>query len=191
MDLLKKSWQRLKILCTKPAAYFSAPAVSLLDGALIIGLLLLATFGQKLAWQQPGIPGVGFAEALQQAAINSLLVWSLFSLFFYAIAEIFRKRINFFKLAGMAGSAGLPVVIVTLFSALTWWIGSSFNLAPIMRPWLLLQNGLSWIGLALGWPGVGGYLLMREGLKIPQIWAIVICVLTLAVFIASGVFAGA
>jgi hypothetical protein len=179
------SLKRLASLFTHPREYFAGQDISILDGFIVIILLFLATFFQKLVWVGPGSPAVSPLPALGQAAINSFMVWSLYCIFFFAVAGIFRKSTNIVKLSGMVGAAGLPLVISTLLSGLSWWVVSLANLTPNIAQWLFIQNGLSWLGLVLSWPGLLGFFLLRDGLKLPKGWSIALIVAAFGLLIVA------
>jgi hypothetical protein len=162
-----------------PADYFKDMNVTIWDGVAVICLLFLVSFFQKLVWVETGSQGLSVSEALKQAALNSLLVWCLFCVFYFAIAGIFRRNVNLPRLSGWVGAAGLPVVLATLVSALSWLIAGAFHLVPDST-WMIYQNGLSWLGLLLSWPGLLGYSLLENSLNLRRIWAIL---LPLAVFL--------
>ncbi|MHC1740264.1 MAG: hypothetical protein AB9897_04050 [Anaerolineaceae bacterium] len=150
-------------------------------------LLIAATFLQKLLWVEPGGIAINPWIALKDATINSFMVWSLFCVFFFALAGIFKRAPNLLNLTGLVGAAGAPLVITTTLSAFSWWVASWFELRPILSTWLFVQNSLSWIGLILGWTGIFGYLLLHEGLKIPRTWAILFSVIALGFLIAGKI----
>lgn len=166
------SLKRLTSLFRNPGSYFTNPEASILDGALVVLALFLVTFLQKLVWLDPSLPASSTFSALEQAIVNSLLVWALYCVFFFALAGIFRKNQNPIKLCGLVGAAGLPIVITTLISGLSWLAASFFDLTPILPQWLFWQNGLSWLGLAFAWPGLFGYFLLYDGLKFSRFWSI-------------------
>jgi hypothetical protein len=179
------SLKRLRSIFRNPGSYFADPEVSMLDGAVVILALFLVTFLQKLVWADPSTQAIAPLEALKEAAINSLMVWSLFSVFFFALGRIFKKYPNLMKICGMVGAAGVPVVITTFISALSWLAGSFIDLDPILPQWLFLQNGLTWLGLALSWPGLFGYHLLYDGLKISRVWSILLTVTAFAIIVAG------
>jgi len=166
------SLKRLSSIFRNPGSYFANPEASILDGVLVILALFLVTFLQKLVWVEPSMHALSTFTALEQAVVNSLLVWALYCVFFFALAGIFRKNQNPVKLCGLVGVAGLPVVITTLISGLSWLAASLFDLTPILSQWLFWQNGLSWLGLAFAWPGVFGYFLLYDDLKFSRFWSI-------------------
>ena len=166
------SLKRLTSLFRNPGSYFTNPEASILDGALVILALLLVTFLQKLVWVEPSMHASSTFAALEQAVVNSLLVWALYCVFFFALAGMFRKNQNPIRLCGLVGAAGLPVVITTFISGLSWLAVSLFGLTPILSQWLFWQNGLSWLGLAFAWPGLFGYFLLYNGLKFSRFWSI-------------------
>jgi len=184
---MQNMFARLLNIFKNPREYFADPEVSILDGALVIFLLFVFTFIQKLVWVDPTNAAILPLEALRQAAVNSLLVWSLFCVVFYALDEIFHTGVKFLHLAGMVGSAGAPLVVTTLLSALMCGIAVLFNLKPVISQWTLVQEILGWLGLALSWPGLFGFFLMRDGLKLPKLWAFILTGLALAFFIAGEV----
>jgi hypothetical protein len=179
------SFKRLGSIFRNPGGYFADPEVSILDGAIVILALFLVTFLQKLVWADPSAQAIAPLEALKQAAINSLMVWSLFSVFFFALGRIFRKGPNLMKICGLVGAAGIPVVMTTLLSGLSWLAASFINLRPILAQWLFVQNGLSWLGLALSWTGLFGYYLLYDGLKVSRVWSILLTVSAFAILVVG------
>lgn len=185
MEKLRQSWQRLLKLVRQPALYFADPEGTFLDGALVVGALFLVTFIQKLLWFEPGVPHLSWRAALSQALINSLMVWSLYCVFFFAIAGMFRRRANLVTLSGEVGVAGLPLAGIVLLSVFTWLAALVWPALPAQSWWLPLQNGLNWLGLALSWPGVFGYFLLRHSLKLNRVWSSVLVLLALGFLIAG------
>jgi hypothetical protein len=187
VEKLKQSLRRLSGLVRQPAVYFADPSDTFLDGVLVVSLLFLVTFAQKILWFEPGIPQLSPWAALSQAFINSLMVWSLYCVFFFAISGAFRRGANLVTLSGQVGAAGLPLVGVVLFSFLTWLGALLWPVLTAQSWWLPMQNILNWLGLALSWPGVYGYFLLRHSLKLSRLWASVLLLLALA-FLVSGEF---
>lgn len=168
------SLKRLPQILFHPDIYFANFRLPLFDGIVVIVILFLGTLFQKLLWVESSTGGLSIGWALEQAAANSLLVWSIFFTVYYAVSTLFKKNVNPIDLVGWIGSAGLPLAVTTLISALSWLIGRFFNLSLIMPIWLNIQNILAWIGLALSWPGLFGYFLLYDGLKLKKLWAVLI-----------------
>jgi hypothetical protein len=183
---MSKLIQRLTRLAVHPAAYFEDETVTIWDGVAVMGLLFLFSFFQKLVWVEPGSQAPAVLEALESAALNSLLVWCLFCVFFFAVAGIFRRNVNLPRLSGWVGAAGWPVALTTLISALSWWAAAGLKL-NVGSLWLIFQNGLSWLGLALGWAGLFGYFLLQHSLKLSRLWAILLPVAVLLILALNRV----
>jgi hypothetical protein len=172
--------KRLSGLFTHPQEYFDDRNVTIWDGVVVIFGLFATTFVQKLVWVEADSQALLPFEALKQAAINSLLVWSLFCVFYFAIAGIFRRSVNLARLSGWVGAAGMPIVVATFISAVSWIIAGVFDITPIYSAWMVLQNGLSWLGLVLSWAGLYSYFLLKNSLQLGKLWSIL---LPLAVFL--------
>ena len=171
---MRDSYKRILSLLHNPQQFFANKDVQFLDGVLVMAGLLLVTFFQKMVWVEPGSQAVMPLEALKQAGINSLMIWSLYCVFFFAIAGIFRRRANLPQLSGWVGAAGFPLVLTTLISALSWLGASFFDISGISSQWLFLENALSWVGLAFSWPGLFGFYVLHESLQLPKIWAMLL-----------------
>jgi hypothetical protein len=171
---MRDSYKRILSLLHNPQQFFANKDVQFLDGVLVMAGLLLVTFFQKMVWVEPDSQAVMPLEALKQAGINSLMIWSLYCVFFFAIAGIFRRRANLPQLSGWVGAAGFPLVLTTLISALSWLGASFFDISGISSQWLFLENALSWVGLAFSWPGLFGFYVLHESLQLPKIWAMLL-----------------
>lgn len=187
MTQIKASLKRLNGLLAHPRTYFSNPEVTIWDGVIVIVGLFLVTFWQKLVWSEPGSAPMDFWKALGDAAINSLMIWCLFCAFFFALSGFLSKKMNLARLSGLVGSAALPLVFTTLFSALTWQVAIIFGINTNLDYWSIGQLIISWLGLVLSWPGLMGYYLMTDGLKYKQLVAALLVVLML-MFIIVGRF---
>jgi hypothetical protein len=187
MREFRASLARLQKLFTAPAAYFTNPEVTIWDGVLVVVVLFLVTFWQKLVWVDAGSVSMGFWKAMEEAAVNSLMIWCLFCGFFFALSGFLGTRINLARLAGLVGAAGLPLVFTTLLSALCWTIARIFAINTGVDAWGLSQTIISWLGVIMSWPGVMGYYLMQNGLKIKRPVAILLIGLIL-VFLVVGRF---
>lgn len=187
MAQIKASLKRLNGLLAHPRTYFSDPEVTIWDGVIVIVGLFLVTFWQKLVWSEPGAAPMGFWKALQDAAINSLMIWCLFCAFFFALSGFLSKKMNLVRLSGLVGAAALPLVFTTLFSAVTWQAAIILGINTSLDYWSIGQLVISWFGLILSWPGLMGYCLMTYGLKYKQVVAILLVILML-MFIIVGRF---
>jgi hypothetical protein len=183
MNHLKASLRRLRGSLFHPGSYFADPEVTIWDGVIVVFVLFLVSFWQKLVWVDPGFAPINLWAALEKAAVNSLLIWCLFCVFFFAISGFFHRGINLARLSGMVGAAGLPVVLTTLLSALSWTVASILGRDTGTWLWLMLQNMLSYLGLALSWPGLFGFFLFQYGLKLSRMWAIALSVSALMLFV--------
>jgi hypothetical protein len=180
-------FKRLTRLFTHPEAYFSDREVTIWDGVVVMVGLFAASFVQKLVWVEAGSQALSPLEALKQAAINSLLIWSLFCVFYFAIAGVFRRSVNLARLSGWVGAAGLPVVVTTCISAISWLIAGAFDLTPIYSAWMVLQTGLSWLGLALSWAGLFGYFLLKNSLQLRKLWSVLLPLIVFLFLVAGQV----
>ena len=187
MREIQASIERVKKLFNSPAAYFTNPDVTIWDGVLVIVVLFVVTFWQKLVWVDTGMASMGFWKALEEAAVNSLMIWCLFCGFFFALSGFLGTRINLARLSGLVGAAGLPLVFTTLLSALCWTIAKILAINTAVDAWTLSQAIISWLGVLMSWPGVMGYYLMQNGLKIKRLVAILLIGLML-VFLVVGRF---
>jgi hypothetical protein len=185
MQKLVRSLKRIPAVMLTPARYFAGEKETWLDGILVVVLLFIATTLQKLAWQQ--VPGqtLTLGQAAQAAALNTLMAWTGFFAIYYLVMVITKKKTDLPELLGAAGVAGLPVALLTCLSALSWWVGGFFGVGGIMPAWIVAQNVLAWIGLALGWPGWMAYYVFRYRLELPGKWPVFLPVLLLAGLMAA------
>lgn len=177
--------KRLGRILGKPAQYFSQEPVLFADGLTTAILLFIVTFLQKLAWTETPADSVSIGSALGTSALNTLMAWTGFFAIYYLFATVFKKKVVLVDLLAAAGSAGLPLVLTTLLSCVGWWIGPNFGIADFMGTWTLCQTILGWIGLALSWPGLMGYHILRSKLRLPGVWALLLTLLMLVVFVAG------
>lgn len=168
---LANSFRRLLVLFKQPKRYFNELTPSMLDGGLVIFALFVFSLIQKLFWYEPGVARLSMGWAIEQALVNSLLVWSIFFTLYYLALTLLRMPVNIAWLVGQVGAAGLPVVLATLLSDLLWLAALLIPQLGAWSFWLPLHNILAWMGLLFSWPGWMGYLLMREGYKTKQLWA--------------------
>lgn len=184
---LSLAFKKLPQILRHPRRYFSESTPVFLDGLVVIFVLFLATLVQKLLLVKTGAPLSSYLWALEEAAINSLLVWSIFMALFYFVLAFTRQPINYASLAGQVGAAGAPLMMTTLISAV---LGLLALLAPSISQmvfWAPLLTFLAWVGLVLSWPGLFGYFLLREAYKMKQLWAILIPGAALIVMILPAV----
>jgi hypothetical protein len=177
--------KRLGRILGKPDQYFSQEPVLFADGLTTIILLFLVTFLQKLVWADTTTGNSSIVSALGLSALNTLMAWTGFFAIYYLFATIFKKKVLLADLLAASGSAGLPLVLTTLLSCVSWWIGPHFGIADIIGTWTLSQTILGWIGLALSWPGLMGFFILRSKLRLPGIWPLLLTLLMLAVFIGG------
>ena len=187
MNQIKASLYRLRGLFSHPGRYFSDPEVTIWDGVIVICALFLVSFWQKLVWVNSLTTPINPWAALEKVAINSLLIWCLFCVLFFAISGFFQNRINLARLSGMVGSMGLPLVITTFLSALTWSAALLFGMDTSSALWLTFQNALSYIGLAFSWPGLFGFFLLLHGLNLKKGWAIALSGAAFLLFVVSPI----
>jgi hypothetical protein len=185
MQKLVRSLKRIPAVILSPARYFSEEKETWLDGILAVVLLFIATTLQKLAWRQVPGQSLTFGQAAQAAALNTLMAWTGFFAIYYLVMVISKKKTDLPELLGAAGVAGLPVALLTFISALSWWVGGFFGLDAIMPAWIMAQNVLAWIGLALGWPGWMAYYVFRYRLELPGKWPVFLPILLLAGLMAA------
>jgi hypothetical protein len=183
--LFIRSIKRLPQVLLHPAHYFAEENDIWLDGAIAIALLFLVTLLQKLAWQEVPGEAAPFGTAASQSALNTVMVWTGFFGIYYLFMIVFKKRTYLPDLLGAAGSASMPLIITTIISVISWWIGSSIGISVIMPAWIWAQNVLGWIGLALSWPGWMGYFVLRYKLQLPGKWPLILPALVLAIFFAG------
>jgi hypothetical protein len=184
---LGASLKRLPKIIFSPKTYFSMAEPVWLDGFVVIFLLFLLTWIQKLVWvETSGIP-LSLGAAAKEAALNTLLAWSMFCAVFAVIVVVFKKGTTLLIFLGALGSAGLPLVVTTLVSILSWLVGASMGIAVNAAPWLLAQNILGWLGIALSWPGWMGYHLLKHKFNLSTLWSIVLPGLMLIVLILAWV----
>jgi len=185
MQKLLRSLKRIPTVMLTPARYFSEEKETWLDGILVVVLLFIATTLQKLAWR--GVPGqaLTLVQAAQAAALNTLMAWTGFFAVYYLVMVAAKKKADLSELLGAAGVAGLPVALLTLISALSWWIGNYFGLDAIMPAWIAAQNVLAWIGLTLGLPGWMAFYVFRFRLGLPGKWPVFLPILLLAGLMAA------
>ncbi|MEA5079807.1 MAG: hypothetical protein VB013_14655 [Anaerolineaceae bacterium] len=187
MAPLSLAFKRLPQLLRHPRRYFSETAPAFMDGLLVIFALFLATLVQKLLLVKTGASLSIYLWALEEAAVNSLLVWSIFMALFSFVLAFTRQPINYASLAGQVGAAGIPLVVTTLISAV---LGLIALLAPSISQrvfWAPLHTLLAWVGLVLSWPGLFGYFLLREAYKMKQLWAVLIPGAALIVMLLASV----
>jgi hypothetical protein len=185
LQKLTTPFKRLAGMLKHPLQYFSQDPVPFIDGALTIIMLFIVTVLQKLAWQESPIQTVTFGAAVKTAALNTLMAWTGFFAIYYFIAILFKKKSNLPDLLSAAGSASLPLVITTLISTLSWWIGTAIGIAGIIPTWVMCQNIFGWIGLALSWPGGMGYCILRGKIGLSARWSWILVLLMLAIFFAA------
>ena len=181
---LARSFKRLPRVIMQPGKYFSEEQEIWLDGIIVVFLLFIATLLQKLAWREiPGeTPALG--QAAVSAGLNTLMAWTGFFAIYYFIMVIAKKKTDLPDLLGAAGVAGLPVVILTFLSAVSWWVGALFGLDGVMQTWIVIQNIIAWVGLTLGWPGWMAYFIIRHKLGLPGRWPMI-----LPIILLTGLFA--
>lgn len=183
-DILE-SCKRLPGILSHPLRYFSREPLPLIDGLITVILLFVVTFLQKLVWQESPVPVGTPSAAVTTAALNTLMAWTGFFAIYYFIAILFKKKSNLPDLLAAAGCAGLPLVLTTLVSALSWWIGTAVGITGIMPAWVICQNIFGWIGLALSWPGGMGYCILRGKIGLSNRWSWILVMLMLAIFFAA------
>lgn len=185
--MMKKLFNRLWSAVCHPGQYFLDDDALIWDGVVVVFALVVVSFFQKLVWVDPysGVSTLG--KAVQNASLNNLLIWALFCVFFFALAGAFRRVVNLPRLCGQVGVAGLPLIGTTLVSALLWVTASALRLDTTSSSWWLVQSGLNWLGLALSWPGVYGYFLFRNALKLSQLWSIILIVLAFAFLVGAKI----
>lgn len=184
---LTSSIKRFPQILFHPATYFPSAQYPLLDSVVVISLLFLVTLFQKLLWIDPSKTNVTFGWVIEQAAVNSLFVWSVFTSIFYAILAIFKKTTALTEIFGRAGSVGLPLAISTFLSVISLLFVRIIHLPLNMPVWLTAQNILSWLGLAMSWPGLFGYFLLYHGYKLKRTWAALIPGLLFILFITGWI----
>lgn len=187
MGTLSLAFKRLPQILCHPRRYFAETAPAFLDGLMVIFLLFLATLVQKLLLVKAGASLSSYLWALEEAAVNSLLVWSIFLALFSFVLAFTQKPINYVSLAGQVGAAGAPLVVTTSVSAILGLIALLVPSLAQMVFWAPLQTILAWIGLVGSWPGLFGYFLLREAYKMKQLWAILIPGAALIVMILPSV----
>ena len=177
---LTRSVKRLSKVILQPGKYFTEEKEIWLDGIIAVLLLFIATLLQKLSWRE--IPGEApaFGQAVQSAGLNTLMAWTGFFAIYYFVMVIAKKKTDLPELLGAAGVAGLPVVILTFLSAISWWGYAQIGLDGGMQNWVVLQNIIAWIGLGLGWPGWMAYFIFRHKLSLPGRWPIILPIILLA-----------
>jgi len=185
MEKFFSSLKRIPDVILHPAKYFLDEAGLWLDGLLVTVVLVIVTALSKLSWGQLiGLP-VSVGDAFSSSALNSLMAWTGFFAIYYIIMLIFRKSANLVDLFGAAGSAGFPLLLITLIAALLWWLGAILSI-PLSTPvWAFIQNLLSWVGVALSWPGWMAYFIFKYKLGLKMIWSILLPVILLAGLTAS------
>jgi hypothetical protein len=179
------SIKRLPQIILQPAKFYSQNQGIWLDGILVVILLFIATVLQKLAWLE--IPGEPLSQgaAAQLSAMNTIMAWTGFFGIYYLFMLVFKRRVDPADLLGAAGTAALPLVLTTLISVVSWWVGNAVGISSIMNFWLLAQNVLGWLGLALSWPGWMGYYVLRYKLLLPGKWPVILPIILLVIFFAG------
>lgn len=185
MKKIVRSIKRIPDVILHPAKYFSAADELWLDGILVTFTLVIATALSKLSWSQLIGQPITMGEAFSSSALNTVMAWTGFFTVYYFAMVIFRKQTNLADLFGAAGSAGFPLVLVTLISALLSWLGAIFSIPVSIPAWSFIQNLFSWLGVALSWPGLMAFFIFRYRLGLNNIWSIVLPVVFLAGLIAS------
>jgi len=182
---MTRSIKRLPRVISQPGEYFCAEKEIWVDGIIVVILLFIATLLQKLAWRE--IPGEvsSFGQAFQSAGLNTLMAWTGFFAIYYFVMVIAKKKSDLPDLLGAAGVAGLPVVILTFLSVVSWWVGAQFGLDEVMKTWIAFQRIIAWVGLALGWPGWMAYFIFRHKLGLPGRWPMVLPIILLIGFFAA------
>lgn len=179
------SIKHLPQIILQPAKFYTQNQGIWLDGILVIGLLFIVTVLQKLVWLEVPGESPSLGAAVQQSAMNTLMAWTGFFGIYYLFMLVFKKRVDLADLLGAAGTASLPLVLTTLISVISWWIGNAAGLTNIMGFWLWAQNILGWLGLVLSWPGWMGYYVLRYKLLLPGKWPIILPVILLVIFFAG------
>ena len=185
MEKIIRSIKRIPDVILHPIKYFSAENELGLDGTLVTLAVVIVTALSKLSWSQLIGQPVTVGEAFTSSALNTTMAWTGFFAVYYFAMVIFRKRTNLADLFGAAGSAGFPLLLVTLISALLWWLGSILAIPVSIPAWSFIQNVSSWLGVALSWPGLMAYFIFRYRLGLKGIWSVILPVVLMAGLIAS------
>lgn len=180
MKKIYNSLKRFPKLILRPAKYFSDEIGLLLDGLLVTVFLAAVTALSKLSWGRLIGQPVSAGDAFSSSALNSVMAWTGFFAVYYLFMVIFRKQSNLVDLFGVSGSAGLPLLLITLFSALLWWLGAILSIPLSISTWTFIQYLLNWLGVALSWPGWMAYLIFRYKLGLKKMWTILLPLLFLA-----------
>lgn len=187
MEKFFRSSKRIPNVILHPVKYFTDENGLWLDGILVTFALAVVTALAKLSWSQLIGQPVAVGEAFSSSALNTAMAWTGFFAVYYFIMHIFRRTTNLVDLLGAAGSAGFPLLLTTLLSALLWWLASLTSAPVSIGTWSLIQNLLSWLGVALSWPGLMAYFIFRYRLGLKTIWSIILPVVLMAGLIASWI----